>query len=256
MQQTKTYLFSDRRRRHWRYWFISGLLAVLVVNMKYATATWAATDRPQSVKTSTVFNGLQLHNGLLTAHVKATPLPEVLREVSLLSGAKIVWLGQPDARQVSVTFTALPVAEAIPRVLGGHNFLLIYASTADKARLKEIWIATRPSPTQTLTFESVPTTERITDNGEDTEFPRESEPTAQEDTASEVEAELTGMLESQLDTALHGANASSRIQAIGVLGGFVEQDSRIRPVLEQISTSERDPQVRTAAAEILAEVEE
>jgi hypothetical protein len=148
MQQTKTSFFSDRRRRHWRYWFISGLLAFLLVNMKCATNTWAATDRPQSAKTTPVFSGLQLHNGLLTAHVTATPLPQVLSEVSRLSGTRVVWLGHPDPRQVSVTFSALPIAEAIQKILGANNFLLVYASTAEKARLREIWIATRPSSTQ------------------------------------------------------------------------------------------------------------
>jgi hypothetical protein len=256
MQRTKTSLLSDRRGRQWRYRFIGSLLTTLVVNTGDATNSWAAADRPPSAKTSTIFSGLEFHNGLLTAHVRATPLPQVLSEVSRLSGAKVVWLGQPDPRQVSVTFTALPVAEAIPRVLGGHNFVLIYASTADKARLKEIWIATRPTPTQTLIFEAAPLNEEITDNGEEMAFPQEPAPMAQEVTTSEVEAEIADMLESQLDTASHGDDPGSRVQAIGVLGGMIEQDSRIRPLLQQLSISERDPEVRTAAAEMLAAEEE
>ncbi len=259
MQQTKTVFLSDRWRQHWRYGFIGCLLAVLAVNTRYATNSWAAADRPQSAKTTTVFSGLQLHNGLLTAHVRTTPLPQVLSEVSRLSGAKVVWLGQPDPRQVSVTFTALPIAEAIPRVLGGNNFLLVYASTEDKARLKEIWIATRPSPTQTgisPTLESAPMTEGINVNEGAFELPQEFAPIPDEETATEVEAEIGGMLESQLDTALHDADRDRRIEAIGFLGGLVEQDARIRPVLQQLSTSEHDPQVRTAATEMLAEAEE
>jgi hypothetical protein len=179
--------------------------------------------------------------------------------MSRLSGARVIWLGQPDHRQVSVTFTALPVAEAIERVLGANNFLLVYASTADTARLKEIWVATRHSPTQTVTplaRESAPITEGINVNGGDTELPQESAPTTEEDTANKVEAELAKMLESQLDTALQGTDRDRRIEAIGFLGGLVEQDPRIRPLLLQLSTSERDPQVRTAAAEMLGAGEE
>jgi len=256
MQQTTRSLLSDICRR---YRWAGYLLALLVVNTSCISDTWAAADRPQREKTTAAFSGLQLQNGLLTAQVTATPLPQVLSEMSRLSGARVVWLGQPDHRQVSVTFTALPVAEAIPRVLGGNNFLLVYASTADKARLKEIWIATRPSPTQTVIYpalESAPMTEGINVNEGDTELTQESAPMPEEDTANEVEAELAGMLESQLDTALHGTDRDSRIEAIGFLGGVVEQDSRIRPLLQQLSTSERDPQVRTAAAEMLAELEE
>jgi hypothetical protein len=207
----------------------------LVVNQSCTTDTWAAADRPKSEKTTAVFRGLQLHEGRLTAHVTATPLPQVLSEMSRLSGAKVVWLGQPDHRQVSVTFTALPVAEAIERVLGANNFLLVYASTADKARLKEIWISTRHSSTQTV-INLVP----------------EPPPITEEITANEIDAELAKTLESNLNTALHGADRDSRIEAIGSLGGLVEQDPRIRPLLQQLSTSEPDIQVRTAAAEMLA----
>jgi len=260
MRQTKRSLFSDIRRRHCRgHWWIGCLLAFLVMNTIRTTDIWAATDQPKNEKRIAAFSGLQLHDGLLTAQVTATPLPQVMSEMSRLSGARVVWLRQPDTRQVSVTFTALPVAEAIQRILGANNFLLVYASTVEKARLKEIWIATRHSPTQTVTPpapESAPMTEGINVNEGDTELTQESAPMTEEDSANEVEAELAKMLESQLDTALHGADRSSRIEAIGFLGGLVEQDSRIRPLLQQLSTSERDPQVRTAAAELLAEVEE
>jgi hypothetical protein len=259
MRQIQTSLLSNRRARRWRSRLTGCLVAFLVVNPSGDTETWAAADRPQSGKTVTVGSGLQFHNGLLTAHVRATPLPQVLSEVSRLSGAKVVWLGQPDLRQVSVTFTALPIAEAIPRVLGGNNFLLVYASTEDKARLKEIWIATRPSPTQTgisPTLESAPMTEGINVNEGASELPQEFAPIPDEETATAIEAEIGGMLESQLDTALHDADRDRRLDAISVLGGFVQQDARIRPVLQQLSTSEHDPRVRTAATEMLAEVEE
>lgn len=260
MRQTKHSLLSNRRRRHCRgHWWIGCLLAFLAVNKSCIPDTWAAADRPQSEKRIAAFSGLQLHEGLLTAQVTAAPLPQVMSEMSRLSGARVVWLGQPDTRQVSVTFTALPVAEAIERVLGVNNFLLVYASTADKARLKEIWIATRHSSIQTGIHpapESVPMPEGITLNEGDAELAPESAPMPDELTASEVEAELAKTLESQLDTALHGADRDSRIEAIGFLGGLVEQDSRIRPLLQQLSSSEHDPQVRTAAAEMLAEVEE
>jgi hypothetical protein len=259
MRQMKRSLLSDRRKKHWKYWWVGCLLAYLAVNTGGGTDTWAAADRPKSEKTIATFSGLRLHDGLLTAQVTGTPLPQVLSEVSRLSGAKVVWLGQPDHRQVTVTFTALPVAEAIPRVLGGKNFLLVYASTADQARLKEIWIATRPSPAPTDTYRTLgfaPTPEESTVNAGDSEFTPAAAPMAEEDNSSAGEAEISEMLESQLDTALHGADRSRRIQAISVLGGFVDQDSRIRSVLQQLSTSERDPQVRIAATEMLAEVEE
>jgi hypothetical protein len=104
--------------------------------------------------------------------------------------------------------------------------------------------------------EFAPVSEEINVAEGDTAFTQEFAPVPDERTAKEIDAGLTGMLEFQLDTASHGEDPSSRIQAIGVLGGMIEQDSRIRPLLEQLSTSERDPEVRTAATEMLAEVEE
>ena len=259
MRQTKRSLLSDIRRRYWRHWWLGCLLAFLVVNQSCTTETWAATDRPKSEKTISAFSGLRLQDGLLTAQVTMTPLSQVLSEMSRLSGARVIWLGQPDHRQVSVTFTALPVAEAIERVLRANNFLLVYTSTAEKAHLKEIWITTRNSSTPTVirpASASAPMPGETTPNEGDTELTQASTPTPEEPTANESEAELAKMLESQLDTALQGTNRDRRIEAIGFLGGLIEQDPRIRPLLQQLSTSEHDPQVRTAAAEMLSAVEE
>jgi hypothetical protein len=259
MQQTKCSLLSNIRRRYWRHWWLGCLLAFLSVNTRYTTETCATTDRPKSEKTIAAFSSLRLHDGLLTAQVTTTPLSQVLSEMSRLSGARIVWLGQPDTRQVSVTFTALPVTEAIERVLGANNFLLVYTSTDEKARLKEIWITTRYSSTPTVIHPvsaSAPMPGETIPNEGDTELTQASTPTPEEPTANESEAELAKMLESQLDTALQGTDRDRRIEAIGFLGGLIEQDPRIRPLLQQLSTSEHDPQVRTAAAEVLSAVEE
>lgn len=259
MRQRKIARLSNGRRRQTKYRVIGCLLAFLIVTLQWATNTWATSDRPPSEKMAPAFSGLQFHNGLLTANVKTIPLPQVLDTLSRLSGTRIVWLGQPDPRQVSVTFSALPIAEAISKILGANNFLLVYASTAEKARLKEIWVATRHSPAQTVippALESAPMTQEFTVNDGSTELTQESEPITDDISAHEVEAELAKMLESQLDTALQGTDRDRRIEAIGFLGGLVEQDSRIRPLLQQLSISERDPQIRTAAAEMLGELEE
>lgn len=259
MRQTKRSLLSDIRRRYWRHWLVGCLLAFLGVNTCCTTETWAATDRPKSKKTIAAFSSLRLHDGLLTAQVTTTPLSQVLSEMSRLSGARVVWLGQADHRQVSVTFTALPVAEAIERILGANNFLLVYTSTAEKARLKEIWITTRHSSTPTVIHPvsaSAPMPGEATPNEGDTELTQASAPTPEEPLANESEAELAKTLESQLDTASQGTDRDRRIEAIGFLGGFIEQDPRIRSLLQQLSTSEHDPQVRTAAAEVLAAIEE
>jgi hypothetical protein len=211
------------------------MLALMVAGKSCTNDTWAAAGESKNEKTIAAFNGLKLQDGLLTAHVTATPLQRVLSEVSRLSGAKVVWLGQHDNRQVSVDFKDVPVTEALQRLLGPNNFFLFYASAADKARLKEIW----GTPQHSSTSPAVPA-------------PPTPTSTAEDSTPGEIDAEMEKLLESHLDTALHGTDRDSRIEAIGFLSGLVEQDPRIRPVLQQLSAGESDPQVRTAASDVLA----
>jgi hypothetical protein len=221
------------------YWWLGCLLALMITDKSCASEIWATTGEPSGEKTASSREVLELQDGALTVHVVAAPLQQVMSQIGRLSGAKIVWLGQRDNRPVSVDFMALPVAEALPRLLGPNNFLLIYASTAERARLMEIWVAPQRFATRqtVLTTSDSASTEDVSD-------------------PSAVDAELEKMLESHLDMALHGTERDSRIEAIGFLGGLVEHDPRIRPLLEQLSTAEGDSQVRAAAAEVLSGMQE
>ncbi len=222
-----------------RNWWVSCLLAIIIIDRGCAGATWAITGELSGDKAAAAHQMMNLQDGMLTAHVTGVPLPRVMSELSRLSGARIVWLGQRDNRPVSVDFTKLPLAEALPRLLGPNNFLLLYSSTAARSRLKSIWVAPRRSSVgQTVAAEPDPV------SSEESPDPNAGD------------AELEKMVESHLDTALHGTDRDSRVEAVGFLGGLVEYDPRIRPLLTQLSTGESDPQVRAAAAEALAGLQE
>jgi hypothetical protein len=84
---------------------------------------------------------LHLHDGALTARVTATPLREVMAEVSRLSGAQVVWLTDSGERHASADFTALPFDEGLRRLLDRYNFLLVYVVRDEHSTLSQIWIS-------------------------------------------------------------------------------------------------------------------
>ncbi|HXG21620.1 MAG TPA: hypothetical protein VNN62_21410 [Methylomirabilota bacterium] len=235
MQQIKLFLSAVASRKRW---WTGCVLALLLTGKGCDSATWAAAVKPGGEEMASSGVILKLQNGLLTARITAAPLHRVMSELSRLSGARVVWLGQRDNHQVSVDFAALPVPEAIRRLLGSNNFLLMYTSTADEAKLTEIWVA----PRQLVARQAGSPT-------------RDSAAVEDDPDPGAVDVELEKLLESHLDTALHGADRDNRIEALGFLGGFIEHDPRVRPLLEQLAATESDPQVRSIAAEMLTGLE-
>lgn len=76
---------------------------------------------------------VQCADGRLTARLEDADLVDVLREIARQSGLEI--RGMPaDAPPVSVTLEAVPLADALPRLLAGQSFLLTY----DAAGLKGV----------------------------------------------------------------------------------------------------------------------
>ena len=182
---------------------------------------------------------LNLHNGKLTAHIARTPLRQVINEVGRLSGAQIRWFDQADDHAVSVHFTALPVVEALERLLPRKNFLLLYASPAQDARLTEIWITSRRSSVAKPM--NVPPPPNVPEDFDEDD----------EGLAIDLDGELATTVETHLLTAQSWGAAQERIEAIELLGGLATQDARIRPLLQQLSVTESDLQVRAAAAAVL-----
>src|SRR5262249_55155716 len=85
---------------------------------------------------------ISVQDGKLSAQISATSVRQVMEEVSRLSEARVRWLnGQTEEKLVSVEFTALPMAEALRRILGERSFLLFYTPTKEGAKLTDIWIA-------------------------------------------------------------------------------------------------------------------
>src|SRR5215510_2555090 len=72
---------------------------------------------------------LTLQNETLAAQVTAVPLGQVMAELGRLSGAQVIWRTPRDEKPFSVEFPALPLTEAITRLLREKNFMLFYSPT-------------------------------------------------------------------------------------------------------------------------------
>src|SRR5262249_56455072 len=82
-------------------------------------------------------------NDRLRGHVDAAPLRDVLDAVAAASGAEI--RGQPlDNRPVSADLDAVPIDDALHRLLGSQNFTLSYGSGG---RLKTVVLLGGPEST-------------------------------------------------------------------------------------------------------------
>jgi hypothetical protein len=134
--------------------WLSGLLVSLTLSSVFGGTAWTAS--PAAIP----FPGsLTFQDGKLAARVTAAPLWQVMEEVGRLSGVQILWLNQKSEDPVSVEFSPLSLTEALQRLLGGRNFLLLYSSVAENSRLTQIWIssggqdAEQPRRAQPLTVQ-------------------------------------------------------------------------------------------------------
>jgi len=172
-----------------------------------------------------------------------------MAEVSRLSGARVRWLnGQAEESPVSVEFTALPAPEALRRILGERSFLLFYTPTKEGAKLTDIWIASGTASGQAGSLHlsagqlrASRSTGVSTTQGED---------------AADRQAELDAMpMETLMQTAVSPAELSLRIEAITQLGGRAQTDPKVEGILSHLAANDSNPQVRAAAAEVLAGIE-
>lgn len=224
-------------------WWVCCVLLSLTFNKSCNDHVLAANAK------AAAFPGtLTLQEGKLTAHVAALPLRQVITEVARLSGAQVLWLGQQDERPISVAFSSLSIAEALERLLPQKNFLLLYASKDNDARLRQIWISSLGTGGTQLQITRRPP---VVEQAKTTDLPQ----MINDDPPAEADPELTAVLDANLETALQGTDANNRIEAIEALSGMAGYDPKIRPLLVQLANTEQDAQVRGAAEEALAGLE-
>jgi hypothetical protein len=68
---------------------------------------------------------IRVDGGKVSARIAASPLSAVMDELGRLTGAAVEWRGGRDEELVSVEFADLALRDAIGRVLGTRNYLLV-----------------------------------------------------------------------------------------------------------------------------------
>ncbi len=225
----------------WSFWqqrtWLHGILVGLLVSSILVNAASAFSP------TSSSFPGkLILQDGKLTARIIALPLWQVMEEASRVSNAQVRWLNPRGEEVVSVEFTALPLLEALRRLLAGKNFMFFYTATPEGERLTQVWISSLEQGDTPQVFTSpIPAEEKISE-------------TAQ--TASEEQAEGdTTLLDTFMQLAVYDQNASIRLAAIMDLEAHAQENPKIIGVLSYLEYNDSDPQVQKAAAEALRRLE-
>jgi hypothetical protein len=90
-----------------------------------ATAVVAPSGCPAAEEASA--RVIRYQNDVLTVRLRNVPIDEILRDVAQQSGAEV--RGQVrERRDVTAEFEAVPLSEALSRLLGDQAFALVYAS--------------------------------------------------------------------------------------------------------------------------------
>jgi hypothetical protein len=206
---------------------------------------------------ATAFPGaLTLQDGKLTARLAAVPLRQVITEISRLSGAQVSWLGQQDESPVSADFSALPVVEALERLLRRKNFLLLYASSAQDARLTQIWISsvkTAPEFSLTVSQTAPPLQSQASIDEPEPDVEDEDSGTAPEEEFDDSQAQAR-MIDAALERVTTSQSSARSAETIEMLEGYAQEDPRIRATLTQLAHDSSDLFVQRTAAEALAKL--
>ena len=206
--------------------WLQGILVSLVLGTELAGAAYALDP------TATLSGQIALQDGKLTARLTTTPLRQVMEEVSRVSGARIRWLrGQAEERLVSAEFTALPLPEALRRILGETDFLLFYTSVGENTKPTQIWISSKAQPRPAV----------------------DSAAQSEESVAEQGEPDIMPV-DTLIQDAVSG-DLSLRVDSIARLGGYVQADPRVKGILSHLASNDGNPQVRAAAAEVLSGIE-
>ena len=103
-----------------------------------AAAVLTSAGPVMATATETIRLEMQLRDGRLSAHLVEAPFTRVLAEVATLSGASVTGVDPADVAPTTVTFSDLPLADALERLLQGRNHLLVYGNDARGARVRRI----------------------------------------------------------------------------------------------------------------------
>lgn len=208
----------------WRRWLSAFLISLMLSNLPVKVVhalSPTVEDFPGTII---------LQDGKLIMRLETVPLCQVMAEFSRQSGIQVRWLNTCGEELISVVFTDLPLAEALPRILEQQQFLLVYHSTSTGRQLAEVWIGS-------LQRRGVP------------QWPS---PAA----LAVVEAQNRAYwLDVVIEAAFRTEDPFQRLEALEYLAAHGATDPRIKIILSNLATSEPDPVVQGTASVLRAQMQ-
>jgi len=175
---------------------------------------------------------IRYENDALTVHIVRMPVTEVLSELEHQTGATVRG-SLLDPKEVSADFKAVPLVQALARLLGDQNFALVYG---EGGRLRVInllpggQVAGAPRPVSAVPTTTVPPAVAPVSLEEFAQI-IDSQPAIKVDGQL---AELLGPMATYrqlLETALTHSDATLRMQAVGVAIRSIEGQPELRAKL-------------------------
>ena len=181
---------------------------------------------------------LQLRDGRLSAHVVGAPFTRVMAEIATLSGASVTGVDAADVAPTTVTFSDLPLADALERLLQGRNHLLVYANDARGVRVRRIVLLAGGTTDSTHAARPAESGQTTPDDARGAESDRD-----------QVDPLLAGSLD-LLTSALALGDPAIRLQLLDEVATW-QLDEPSRAVLLARLSGDPDEDVREAALRIL-----
>jgi hypothetical protein len=164
---------------------------------------------------------IQYDKDALTVRLTNVPLSDVIDELGRQSGAEI--RGQVRApRDVTVEFDAVPLPEALHRLLGDQNFALIYG---DGGKLAAVRLLGGP---QAAPSEKPPTTPPQTASANLAALVARHPPVPVTGHLAQAVGNSAASFQQLFDIALHNEDAGVRGEAVRTVVGALEADAALR----------------------------
>ena len=187
---------------------------------------------------------MTFRDGDLTATIVAAPLDDVMAGISKLTGAEVRWLRQPGGERVSLQLAAVPLHEALGKILK-NNFTLSYGPSG---ALTDVWILARSDgETPAAGLQSAAATDHLIVVGEGGAHP----PTGRSQPRPRMEpgpgiSDLPDA--SSPEIHLEKQPLPMRMETVALLAMHAETDEGAREILAHVASSDVDPQVREIAS--------
>ncbi|MBI4698157.1 MAG: hypothetical protein HY758_04415 [Nitrospirae bacterium] len=105
-------------------WFLI-VAGILLISSPAFSDQKAAPDSQN--RTAVKSPAVLYRDGKLSVNAPSALLNEVMKEISNVTGIKVVWQGEEISRPVTTGFNERPFEEAIEKILYGENYMLSYS---------------------------------------------------------------------------------------------------------------------------------